>query len=193
MKVLGTQHCVVVSKKKTLVNFFPLWQFTTFYKWFFFMSVQEKTEPSSWQEEDSWHCIWLTSHNADCNGKVFFFLPQWAQRSIFSVLLLSTPFPSHILTSEVSFICTFLPCQGWAEGGREFLLLTAVCYLSHVLNPSLPTLLLPLLPSFLLPLLELWSVHLCCLFGRCGCEGNTKIPACRHSTTTCWLQHVNPP
>lgn len=73
MKVLGTQHCVVVSKKKTLVNFFPLWQFTTFYKWFFFMSVQEKTEPSSWQEEDSWHCIWLTSHNADCNGKVFFF------------------------------------------------------------------------------------------------------------------------
>lgn len=192
MKVLGTQHCVVVSKKKTLVNFFPLWQFTTFFKWFFLWVYKKRLSPRLDKKRIpdiafDWHPIMLTVM-AKC-----FFLPQWAQRSIFSVLLLSTPFPSHILTSEVSFICTFLPCQGWAEGGREFLLLTAVCYLSHVLNPSLPTLLLPLLPSFLLPLLELWSVHLCCLFGRCGCEGNTKIPACRHSTTTCWLQHVNPP
>lgn len=48
-------------------------------------------------------------HCNDCNGTVF---SCRSVCSIFSVLPISTPRPSHIPTSEVSFICTFLPCQG---------------------------------------------------------------------------------
>lgn len=118
--------------------------------------------------------FWLTSHKADCNGKVFS-AAMWAQH--FLSFLYQPPFPSHILTSEVSFICTFLPCQGWVSRsrGRKRVSPTECCVLSKPRAESIASH-PPSPPSSFTPppLMGLWSVQLCCLFGGCGCEGNTE-------------------
>lgn len=85
------------------------------------------------------------------------------------------PIPAYILTSEVSFMCTFLPCQGVSkqeqreEGSFSLSQPRGESIASPPLHSPSP---LPHLPPP--PLLGLWSVRLCCLFGRCGCEGNTE-------------------
>ncbi len=130
-----------------------------------------------------WHPIMLTIM-AKC------YLPQH-ENSIFSVLPISTAIPSHILTSEVSFICTFLPCQGWVSrsGGRKGVSPTECCVLSQPRAESLashpPS---PPLPSLLLPF---WGFDRC-LSAVCledvavkATPSNTLAPACHHGTATC--------
>lgn len=87
----------------------------------------------------------------------------------------------------------FCHVRGWVSGsrGRKGVSPSECCMLSWPRAESVASLPFYFAPSFLTPppLLELWSERLCCLFRRCGCEGNTKQhpgpqPAAP-ATTTC--------
>lgn len=114
------------------------------------------------------------------------------EHSNFSVLAVSTAIPSHVFTSEVSFICTFLPCQGgWGgAGGRSGFSPTECCVLSPAtcwilcFPPSFAPIFLPSSsssPSGALICTSLLSIWRIWLWRQ---QQGWSRPRC-HRTTTC--------
>ena len=106
-----------------------------------------------------------------------------------SILFPSFPiFPPTLSLQKSLLSAHFCYIRGeWAaeEGEREFLPLSAACYLSHVQNPSLR--------PFSLHFFSFSGVLICMSLLSCGergSEGNAKQNAgLRPSSTACWLSN----